>query len=715
MKQILLLLFLSTTILVLSSIEAFAQAGLYKPIDIDTVKYSLKDFGKMWTFDEVPVDNFEKQYGFKPSIAWLESVQKSALQFGGGCSAAFVSEDGLIMTNHHCGRRQLTSLQNEGENMLRDGFYAETLEDERLVPNLFVDQLIRIEDATDEIQNEMLKGKNDSEIIALRDSAKAKLIRDSEAESGLVCKVVTLYNGGKYSLYFYKRYSDIRLVMAPDFQIAATGWDWDNFTYPRYELDFMFYRAYDESGKPVKTENHFTWSKKGATEDEVLFVVGRPGSTDRQLSVVQLEYLRDVVYTNRLLMFEELYQVYFELFNKHPERESELLNKVMGYGNGRKSYAGRLYGLSKPVLMAKKISFEKELRTRVNESKELTEKYGNLWDEIESVILELRKSASEYYGYAPLRRSVPVYFKTANSLIEYANEMKKEETERSALYKNENIENTISNIYPDSIDVEFNNLLFRAHVNTVTNILGSEDKLLQNLYGGKTGAEAVEFALNNSVLNSKEKTLEIIELSPDEILNYDDSIIKFMRESQVVYDSLSTERDSLQNRLLLLNQKLGEAIFEVFGDRIPPDATRTLRISDGVIKGYEYNGTIAPGKTTYYGLWDRYISFGKKTYPWGLHPRWQTPPPELDLSIPNGFASTNDIVGGNSGSSVINQKMEVVGLVHDGNLESLAGHFIFDETNNRTVATDSWGLIEALKYVYKTDRLVDELLNSKLK
>lgn len=690
-----------------------AQTGLYKPIDVDTVKYSLNDFGKMWTFDDVPVERFESEYGFKPSVEWLENVQKSALQFGGGCSAAFVSEDGLIMTNHHCGRGQLSSIQDEGENWLRDGFYAENLEDERFVPDLFVDQLIRIEDATDEVKSEMLKGTTDTEIIALRDSAKAKLIRNGETESGLVCKVVTLYNGGKYSLYFYKRYSDIRLVMAPDFQIAATGWDWDNFTYPRYELDFMFYRAYDENGKPVKSENHFTWSEKGASEDEAIFVVGRPGHTDRLLSVVHLEYLRDVVYTNRLILYEELYQVYFELFNKYPERESELLNKVMGYGNGRKSYAGRLYGLSKPELMAKKESFEKELRDRVNDSKELTEKNKNLWNEIESVVLELRKTSSKYYGYAP-QRIPAVYFKIADDVIEYATEMKKDEADRSPLYQKENIEATIKSIYPDSIDVEFNNLLLRAHANTVTSILGKDDELLKNLYGGNAGNKAVEFAVNNSKLSSEENIIEILEKSSDEILSIEDPFIQFLLNSEVIFDSLDTERDALQNRLSLLNQKLGEAIFEVFGEDISPDATMTLRISDGVIKGYEYNGTIAPGKTTYYGLWDRYISFGKKTYPWGLHPRWQTPPVELDLAIPIGFASTNDIVGGNSGSSLINKNMEVIGLAHDGNLESLAGHFIFDTTNNRTVSTDSWGLLEALKYVYKTDRLVAELLNSKI-
>jgi hypothetical protein len=699
-------------ILLLISIPLFAQPGLYKPIKIDTVQYSLNDFGKMWTFDDVPVQNFEKEYGFKPSVEWLENVQKSALQFGGGCSAAFVSADGLIMTNHHCGRGQLTSLQDKGENWLRDGFYAESIEDERVVPNLYVDQLIRMEDVTDVIKSEMTKGDTDEDKIAIRDSVKAKLITKSEAESGLLCKVVTLYNGGKYSLYYYKRYSDIRLVMAPDFQIAATGWDWDNFTYPRYELDFMFYRAYDEDGKPVNSENHFTWSKQGATEDEPIFVVGRPGHTDRLLSVANLEYLRDVVYTNRLLMFEELYQVYFELFNKYPERESELLNMVMGYGNGRKSYAGRLYGLSKHELMAKKKSFEKELQKRVSEIPELNEKYGSLWTEIEKVIAKLRKSSSKYYGYATPRRGASQYFIIGNKLIKYANEMEKDEDKRSPLYQKDNLDETIHNIYPDSLDIEFANLLLRAHANSASSILGKEDSLLQNIYGGSVGDEAVKFALSHSQITSKEEIDRIINLSPDEILKLDDSFVQYLIASKNIFKKLQKERMQLENKLTILNVELGEAIFDTFGDKISPDATLTLRISDGVIKGYEYNGTIAPGKTTYYGLWDRYISFGKKTYPWGLHPRWQTPPAELDLATPIGFACTNDIVGGNSGSSIINSKMEVIGLAHDGNLESLAGHFIYDGTNNRTVATDSWGLIEALKYVYKTDRLVQELLNS---
>ncbi len=708
MKRLLILYLLLLTTLI------NAQPGLYKPINIDTVKYSLSDFGKMWTFDDVPIKRFEEKYGFKPSVEWLDNVQKSALQFGSGCSAAFVSEDGLIMTNHHCGRGQLSSLQDEGENWLRDGFYAKTLEDERFVPNLFVDQLIRIEDITDELKEAIAKGKTDEEKIALRDSAKTQFIKNGETESDLICKVVTLYNGEKYSLYFYKRYTDIRLVMAPDFQIAATGWDWDNFTYPRYELDFMFYRAYDENGEPVKSNNHFTWSKKGASQGEPIFVVGRPGHTDRLLTVTNLEYLRDVVYTNRLALYEELYQVYFELFNKYPNRESELLNKVMGFGNGRKSYAGRLFGLSKPELLAKKISFEKELRSRVNSSSTLKAKYGNLWNEIEGVVNELRFSANKYYGYTPPQRELFDYFSIASNIIAYAHKLKEDEADSTLQQQGEVDIIKLSDVYPDSLDVELNNLLLRAHAKVATSILGKDDKVLKNLYGGNTGNNAVKYVLSNSMLSSRKKVEEFIKQSPDEILNSNEPFIQYLTKTEEIFDSLSRERTALKNRLTLLNQKLGELVFKVFGDKISPDATLTLRISDGVIKGYEYNGTIAPGKTSYYGLWDRYVSFGKRTYPWGLHPRWQNPPAELNLSIPLGFASTNDIVGGNSGSSIINKNMEVVGIAHDGNLESLAGHFIFDETNNRTVATDSWGLIEALRHIYRTDRLVKELLNSKI-
>ncbi len=560
---------LTITLIFVISINISAQRSIYNPIDYNKVKYSPNDFGSMWTFDAVPIAKYEKKYGFKPDKKWLTKVQKSALQLGRGCSASFISEDGLIMTNHHCIRGRLKEIKKEGENLMRDGYYAKTLKDERRFPNLYADQLISITDVTDEILKAISKGKTDSEKISLKDKKINKIIEKHNKKSDMIYKVVTLYNGGKYSLYEYKRYNDIRLVMAPDVQIAATGWDWDNFTYPRYELDFAFLRAYDKKGNPVKVKNYFTWSKKGADAGEAIFIIGRPGNTDRMLSIKQLEYFRDISYPRILNILNNRYYKAFNEYENVKENRAEALGSLLSVANGRKVYAGLLQSLNDKYIMTKKQDFENILKAKVKADKTLNKKYGEIWNDISLIINKL--------------------------------------TERSG--------------------------------------------------------------------NSNEH----------------------------------------KNSLEVLNQKLGRLIFEVYGTELPPDATLTLRISDGVIKNYEYNGTIAPGKSTYYGLWDRYYSFGQKEYPWGLHERWKKPPKGLDLSIPMGFASTNDMVGGNSGSAVINKNAEVVGLIHDGNIESLAGSYIFLEEDNRAVSTDSWGLMEALKLVYKTDRLVNEILNSKIK
>ncbi|MBK8945067.1 MAG: S46 family peptidase [Ignavibacteriae bacterium] len=686
----------------------FAQSNFYEPIDINNVKWSINDFGKMWTFDKVPVDKFEAKYGFKPSDEWLSDVQKSALQFDGGCSAAFVSQDGLIMTNHHCGRDELNTVQKEGENLLKDGFYADELEEERKIEGLFVDQLILIEDVTNEIKDFMNSGKTDQEKIILRDKMKDSLTNKFNSETGLNCRIVTLYNGGKYSLYGYKRYNDIRLVMAPDFQIAATGWDWDNFTYPRYELDFMFYRAY-ENGKPIKTENYFKWSKNGAEENELIFVVGRPGKTDRLLSFAELEFLRDFTYKQSLIGFNEIYNVYFDLYSKYPERD-DLLNRVMGYGNARKSYAGRISGLKNEFIMKKKLDFEKELIEKVKTDSILNEKYGNIWNSLKIVLDELKNYSAKNTAIRFNRIIRPVYFTIAENLVELASQKKLKNDKRLEKFKDENLAETINKIYPDSINIELETNFLIAHKSFIEKIIGKESEYYKILYKNLEIKELIK----SSQISNKEEFNNYTKLSSEEILSISDPFIKYVIELKKLEEDIFPKIKELNNTRQVLNQSLGEVISIIFGDKIPPDATSTLRISDGVLKGYEYNGTIAPGKTTYYGLWDRYESFNKKTYPWGLHERWKNIPEDLDLSTSIGFASTNDIVGGNSGSSLINKNQEVVGLAHDGNIESLAGDVIFLEENNRTVATDSKGLIEALKYVYRTDNLVEELINGKL-
>ncbi len=707
-------LYITCFISIFISAQIFSQYSIYEEIDLNSVKSDIADFGTMWTFDDIPYDYFEKTYGFVPTGEWLERAQKSALQFGGGCSAAFVSPNGLIMTNHHCGRGNLKLVQEEGENLLRDGFYAESLEHERKIPGLYVDQLISISDVTDTINEAMNQGEGNSEKTSLRNMRIYELESDCEEDSIYVCRVVKLYEGGKYSLYKYRRYNDVRLVMSPDFQIAATGWDWDNFTYPRYELDFAFYRAYDESGTPVNSEFHFTWSEKGAVEGEPIFVVGRPGGTDRLLSIAQLEYMRDKTYPYELIYRNEVYKAMLEFFKKNPGRESELLHKVLSSGNGRKSVAGRLAGLRDEYLMKKKIDFENQLKEKVDSDDILSDKYGNLWDEIEESIDELRETTDEYYAYITTYRNFPVYIKVAADVVEYAEQLKLPEEERLSKYGPENVIETRDNLYREIIDPELQLLLIGSHADYLNKLGESSNRDLVQCYNGLTGRKAIEYIKNSSVLIDSTEFKSFILMEPDEILNSNDPYVRFIVQTKDRLNEISDMRREALNTLSVLNQQLGELIFDSYGNSIPPDATSTLRISDGVIKGYEYNGTIAPGKVTYYGLWDRYYSFGGDTYPWGLHERWKQPPPQLDLYIPVCFASTNDIVGGNSGSSVININHEVVGLVHDGNLESLAGHFLFLPENNRTVATDSWGLIESLKHVYKTDKLVQELLGVKI-
>lgn len=684
--------------------------SIYEPVDLSKVKFDLKEMGTMWTFDAVPLDYFEKAYGFRPSEEWLEDVMKSALQFGGGCSAAFVSEDGLIMTNHHCARNVLLGLSPKGENYLRDGYYAGTMEMEIKVPRLFVDQLITISDVTEEVLQAFKSGTTNEEKIKNRSVKISEIENRYNKETGLVCKVIELYKGGKYSLYGYKRYSDIRLVMAPDFQIAATGWDWDNFTYPRYELDFMFFRAY-ENDKPVKTDHFFKFSAKGAEEGEPIFVVGRPGSTQRLLSVAQLEFFRDKQYKYFLAMLNENYKNAFEQFEAHPEKFDEMLNSVLGIGNSRKSIAGRYLGLRDELIMAKKRDFEKDLIAKVNGEPALKAKYGHIWPAIQSAINELNGFYNEYLALG-LRSP---FITLAQDVIKYANQLKLPENEREKKYGKDSLSITIEKLFPVNFNIDAEKRNLRASVSYLNVILGGEHFITKELFGSKKGVEAVEYFLAASNLTSKEKFDKFIKgNTPDQILNSNDPLIKFVNYVTMKRAELDPKNREIQNTLAVLNQQLGEVIFSVYGNQIPPDATSSLRISDGVIKGYEYNGTLAPGKTTYFGLWDRWYSFGKKPYPWGLHPRWQTIPEGFDLSVPIGFASTNDIVGGNSGSSVINKNREVVGLVHDGNLESLAGDFIFLESNNRTVATDSWGLMEALKFIYKTDRLVKELQSGKI-
>jgi hypothetical protein len=692
-------------IVLLTVSNAFTQT--YYGINPDTVKAQKFDMGKMWTFENPPLNYFEKEYGFKPSADLLEKFQKSALKFGNGCSASFVSEDGLIMTNHHCVRGILATVQKDDENILRDGFFAESLENERTVPNLNVQQLQIIKDVTKEIQSEMDMVKSDAEKIGIKNQ-KIKELKDkfSKEYPELNFKVISLYNGGKYSLYGYKVYDDIRLVFVPELFVAKLGGDPDNFTYPRYGLDCAFLRAY-ENGKPIKTNFYFNWSNEGVVEDQPVFVIGNPGSTDRINTTAQIEFARDVRYPMVLGMFNQMYNLYAGMVKETHAEDYSLITVLYSIGNALKVYTGTYKALLDPYLMARKKDFEKNFKQAVNDNSLLKEKYGAIWNQLEDSRNKARKDANKIYAYTISGFYSSQYFVMAKKLVAYANQLKNKEITDSKY------DSLLTQLFPDDFNKELQDKLLIVQLNIIKNNLPADNKIILELLHGKTLEHASDELLSKSILTTKEKLLEFAKKGYNEVLISNDPFIFYVLNTQDELEKLKTENQVRVDKEEILNQMLGEALYKIYGDAIPPDATNTLRLADGIVKGYDYNGTRAPFKTTFYGALDRYYSFDKK-FPYKLPSYFEDLPKDFDPSTPLNFVCTNDIVGGNSGSAVVNTQAQIVGLAFDGNIESLPSNFIYTTEANRTVCVSALGMIEAIRDLYKANRLSNEIINGKI-
>jgi hypothetical protein len=682
-------------------------------IDLDTVKAGKFDTGKMWTFEYPPIDYFEEEYGFTADEDWFDLVRMASLKFATYCSASFVSEDGLIMTNHHCARQNVTKVTQDGEDLHKNGFISFTLEEERSVPGLFVEQTVLFKDVTDEIRNALEEGNTEDEKLAI----KSKIIEEIETrvteETGLRVSITPLYEGARYSLYGYKRYDDVRLVFAPEEQLGSFGGEEDNFTYPRYTLDFSFFRVYDENGNPLKTDHYYKWSDNGAEVNEPVFVVGNPGSTNRLKTVAQLEYYRDISYPRTLELIDGLIETYESIIESDPERESELKDNLLNFYNSKKAYTGMLKGLRDPILMQRKRDFENNFKSAVQADEELNKKYGNLWVNIEEIRSELRKITNKRFALQMNRFTTPRYFFIAEEMVNIAEELKKPESERDDLYVGDELEVSIEEMIPKDFDFEMNYKLLNQKVKIISENLGDDKELIQKMTGGKTGDEAVDYLLSNSSLTNIDDMKALVAAGPDSILNGNDPFIYFILNTKETSERLDEKMDELTELEDTYNEKIGRALFEIYGTSIPPDATFTVRISDGVVKGFPYNGTIASPYTTFYGMYDRYYSFNEE-FPWSLPERWENPPKDFDLSTKYNFITTNDLTGGSSGSAMINKDAEVVGLSFDGNIQGLPGNFIYRTEENRAVGVHSAAIIEALEKIYNLYRISEELKNSEM-
>lgn len=679
--------------------EITSQPGL------ENVRAGQFDTGKMWTFDFPPVDYFKKAYGFTPDKAWFDKARMSALRLP-GCTASFISEDGLVMTNHHCARGALAAVAKEGEKLLTTGFYANTLEEERKSPVTYVDQLVTIEDVTSDVQAAFDSGTTDSAKVANRAAKQFEIMGLSAAKfkqtnpaDSMIFQVYSFYNGGRYSLYSFKRYTDVRLVFAPEEEIAFYGGDPDNFTYPRYDYDLSLFRVY-ENGKPLKTKNFFPFSKNGAAENEPVFVVGNPGRTGRLNTVSQLVTGRDYTYPYNIAVFSSRLKALNDYVEKNPDKRYENINTIFGIANTLKSITGVLSGLKDPILMAKKVDFEKNFRSAVVNNPQLKAKYGDPWAEIALYENEIQPLQGE--ALALNLRSWSSTFSLAAGLLDYANGQLDFRGRPAGKPS-----------FPKTYAEEVEKALLIDQLTYMKNFFGDKNVAFNKLMAGRAPEQAAVALMGSVVTGSKDKLEALAGATKEEILNSTDAVMEFAKYAIGRSGELQAKMRVLSGKQQPLLQSLGKAMFDVYGTSIPPDATFSLRIADGVVKGYEYNGTLAPIYTTFYGMYDRYYSFGKKD-PWNLPARWANPPADLNMSTPLDFVSTNDIIGGNSGSPVLNKDLQVVGLVFDGNIESLPGNFIFDDTKNRTVSVHSSGLIEGMEKIYRIDRIAKEMRFGKI-
>lgn len=663
------------------------------------VEAGLYDMGKMWTFDYPPAEYFKTTYNFNADQKWFEEARLSSLRFADYCSASFVSADGLVMTNHHCARESGVAAQRKGENVLENGFYAAKQGDERKVEGLFVDQLVMIEDITDKVTKAVSSAGNDMARISAIQMALASVKKEYSQKpewAGLELETVRFYNGGKYSLYGFKRYKDVRLVFMPEEQMAYFGGDYDNFTYPRYDLDCSFFRVYDE-GKPLKTEHFFRYNVNGASEGDPVFVIGNPGSTSRMSTVSDLEFYRDKQLPFTIDVLSNVSSMYKE-YNKEAKSDS-LENLIFSLENSLKVYRGELEGLKDPCTLARKAAFHSKFRNDVMNNASLA---GDtiVWNEI-AMSNAVRKSIFDEVSILNAGSSF-----VTGQLMQYALGAVNLAAEYPDTAGSGEIKAVLS-APSDAEELTTEPELLGMYLKEALDKLGPDHPFVATALKGRSPEDAATDIISSTKMADQKFRMSLMSMDSAAIWNVNDPLLDLARIAYSRGNQIALVYQGNEAKLSASRARLGEMLFETYGTQIPPDATFSLRINDGVVKGYEYNGTIAPVNTTFFGLYDRYHSF-KKEFPYNLPSRWEKPPVEI-LKTPLDFITTNDIIGGNSGSPMINKNLEIVGLAFDGNIESLLGSYIFLPEENRAIGVHSAGIITALRHVYKAKRLVMEL------
>jgi len=663
----------------------------------------------MWTFDNPPLKQLAAKYNFKPSQEWLDHLRLSSVRLNDGGSGSFVSPNGLLLTNHHVSRGQLQKNSTAEHDYLRDGFYAATPEAEMKSADLEVNVLVAMQDVTARVQGAAKAIADDAKALKARDAAIAAIEKESKDKTGLRSDVVGFYQGGEYWLYQYKAYTDVRLVFAPEQQAAFYGGDPDNFTYPRYDLDMALFRVY-EDGKPLHSDHYVKWSAKGAAPGELIFISGHPGSTERQDTMAELLAERDVhgpaitEYLQRRIAAAQAFAT------QGPEQARLVGSTIFGLQNSLKVYLGRADALADKAILAKKQAEEDDFRAKVAANPEWQKAYGGAWETIARAEEKMKPEVKSQI----FRRTDSRLFTLALNIVQYVAEVKKPDGERLPQFHEAGLESLkFQLLSPAPVYPSTEKLFMTAALKLDQEKLGKDDAFVQAIVQGADVDKTVTALVDGSKLANVAFRKSLLEGGEAAVAASNDPMIVAARRVDPIWRETNRRlRDTISSVLTPAGEKLGKARFLVYGKNAYPDATFTLRLSYGTVDGYPYNGTIAPPFTTFYGLYDRAASFSNKP-PFDLTAKQAAGRDKLDLSTPLDFVSTGDIIGGNSGSPVVNRNNELVGLIFDGNIESLAGDFVYEGGKNRAVAVHSAGMIEGLRKLYNAGALADELENKK--
>jgi Peptidase S46 len=672
---------------------------------------ALADEG-MWTFNNVPRAEIKKKYGFEITDQWLDKVRLASVRFNNGGSGSFVSPNGLVLTNYHIVEDIVNEVSTPEKDLAKEGFLAKTRAEEIKAPSLELNQLISIEDVTARVNGAVKPNSTDAEAFKAKTAEIAKIEAESLKATGLRSDVVPLYQGGQYSLYRYKKYTDVRLVFVPEFQAAFFGGDPDNFNFPRYNIDMALVRIY-ENDQPVHPESYLKWSTTGTKEGDLVFVTGNPGSTSRLDTVAHLEDLRDSSIPIILRMLERREAVLKKYMSLGEEQTRQAQNELNSVQNALKVYRGQLKGLQDPALMARKKKEEEALRKSIAASPERQKLYGDAWDAI----------AKAHHTYPSFIRERRIFeqaggfnsdlFDYARILVRLAAENEKPNSERLPEYTDARRASLELALYsPAPIHDDFEKLKLADSLGFMVELLGADNPLVKQVLAGKTPEARANELVSGTKLKDPEYRKELakggkaaIESSTDPMIVVARLIDPKAREVRKRYETevIGVERANYA--------KIARALFETEGTKLYPDATFTLRLSYGAVEGYTENGKKVQPYTTLGGLYARSEQF-KQQFPYNLPQRWWDRKNSVNLNTPFNFVSTNDIIGGNSGSPTINRNGELVGLIFDGNIQSLVGDFMFDPSVNRAISVDSRAMLEVMKKIFDANDLVAELTAS---